>query len=556
MKKIRLWKQILQACQNEWMFFAGAAIFGILPLFLVIFGHGWPQNHEYLQFFDRTYVWADHFRQGDFLPIWSSSDAGGYGTPLPLYYQKLFHVVNAVFFIVFSNIKVATIATLFLFSMIGIYGLRAAMKFVSTNKSVVNILPLVLPITGYAITLWFVRGAMAELTAFAILPWLLWWCLRLIKINKISYWIILIFPALFYAHNAIALVSLIFIGITVIAVLTNTVKCKELFISSWKKALICFVSIVALIAPILGLQAMMNKDYNPTDKIDDIQNLDVGFKPPLDYLFDRNYVWLHSSSGLSVQVDILLWVSIIVLVIVGLLVWWMRNGRRKLSNDRAMWVVIVSLLLYGALQLEVTRPIYEMIHVLSLIQFPWRMLTVITPLLILVVGLSLDKLWPKMMKRSVLSILLALWLVLYLAFSPLTYPNEVKRLNIRSDYPTEPLYASGEYLPITYTKAGELIDNVGMMKLYREMAPDPDIQETSQVREGTVKTFTVNLKEGRNVALPISYSRYATVYVNGKEVETFRDIHDPRLLIDLGTGISEVKVILPTTMQFFKYVFN
>ena len=558
--KNNLYRTVLPYLRKHLPFFLIATLFATIPLTLVILVHGWPMNHEHQQFFIRTYIWADHIRLGDILPIWSSSDAYGYGTPLPLYYQKIFHIVNAGLFILLGSVKLATVATLYLFMMTGIYGLRAAMRYLVSNEQIVTILPLVFPLTSYVLTDWFVRGAMAEISAVVIIPWLIWWCLKVLRTNTISYWIILIFPALFYAHNAIALISLIFVGISVAALCVYPKSIINLVQTTWKRCLVCLVSVVALIVPSLVLQSMMSHDYNPAEKIDDIYNIETSFQEPLNYLFNREYVWLQNWAGYTVQIDIILWVSIVMAAIL-LLGYRLNKGMRVLPRDSAVWAVLAAVVVYLILQLKIAQPIYEIIHTLALIQFPWRMLAIITPLLILLLAIVVDRLLKSLNRnigRRIVYIPLVVWIGLYVAFSPLTYKNNIEYKGIAS-YPARSIYAGGEYLPITYSSKGALIDNRGMIEMYSGIHRLPSkavIKETTDLHEGLERSFEVSSGSAGEIALPISYSRYMSIYVNNHEVKGVRDLQDPRLLVAVPAGRSTIRVELPTVVKLVRAAFD
>lgn len=554
--KNNLYRVILPYVRKHLPFFLLASLFATIPLTLVVLAHGWPMNHEHQQFFIRTYIWADHIRLGDILPIWSSSDAYGYGTPLPLYYQKLFHIINAALFILLGSVKLATVATLYLFMMTGIYGLRAALRYLVSNEQIVTILPLVFPLTSYVLTDWFVRGAMAEISAVVIIPWLIWWCVKVLRTNTISYWIILIFPALFYAHNAIALISLIFVGISVAALCVYPKRITNLIQTTWKKCLICLVSVAVLIVPSLVLQSMMSHDYNPAEKIDDIYNIETSFQEPLNYLFNREYVWLQNWAGYTVQIDIILWASIVMATIL-LVGYRLNRGMRVLPRDTAVWAVSAAVIVYSFLQLKIAQPIYEIVHTLALIQFPWRMLAIITPLLILLLAIVMDRLLKSFNRdigRGAVYIPLVVWLGLYVAFSPLTYRNNIEYKGIAS-YPARSIYAGGEYLPITYSSKGTLIDNKGMMEIYsgiHRLSSKATIKEITDLREGLERSFEVNSASAQEIALPVSYSRYMSVYVNDQEVKAARDLRDPRLLVTAPAGKSTIRVELPTVVKLVR----
>ena len=61
--------------------FVATATATLMPIWR---GEGWPLGHDGTSFAQRTLVYARHMAIFDLLPVWSSSDAAGFGSPMPL----------------------------------------------------------------------------------------------------------------------------------------------------------------------------------------------------------------------------------------------------------------------------------------------------------------------------------------------------------------------------------------------------------------------------------------------------------------------------------------
>lgn len=193
----------------EILFFA-VTILVILACVSPVLRHpGWPQNHEGLAFVDRTLIYADHIRHGDILPIWSSSDAFGMGTPLPLFYHKTFYFVSSILFLLIGSIKAAIVLAIICFMFVGAYGMRLCVGKLTKQAPLLIIVPQLFLLSNYVFSNWLVRGAMAEFSAMMLIPWLFWWCLKLLKDKIFSLAIIPIFFLLFNAHNVTTLFALV-----------------------------------------------------------------------------------------------------------------------------------------------------------------------------------------------------------------------------------------------------------------------------------------------------------------------------------------------------------
>lgn len=88
--------------------------------------------------------------------------------------------------------------------------------------------------------------------------------------------------------------------------------------------------------------------------------------------------------------------------------------------------------------------------------------------------------------------------------------------------------------------------------------PSPGVTFTNLTteKESLERKYKIDSSKARAIELPISYSRYMDVYVNGIKVQTGRTMHDPRLVVDVPQGESEVKVELPNLVKMTKAALN
>jgi len=78
---------------NALLYLAVACGFSSLTL-LPLYQGGWPLNHEHDSFANRTIIFAQHAVAGDVLPVWSTLDNAGFGSPQPALYHKLYSIVT------------------------------------------------------------------------------------------------------------------------------------------------------------------------------------------------------------------------------------------------------------------------------------------------------------------------------------------------------------------------------------------------------------------------------------------------------------------------------
>ena len=108
-------------------------------------------------------IYATHFRHGDLYPVWSSSDAYGMGTPVPLFYQRAFFTVGGLVFIVLGGaLKPTLVVTLGIFMAIGAYGMRKALSLVTESRLLMVVGSVGFLLSNWTFSEWLLRADLAE----------------------------------------------------------------------------------------------------------------------------------------------------------------------------------------------------------------------------------------------------------------------------------------------------------------------------------------------------------------------------------------------------------
>lgn len=364
----------------------------MVALWPVLFAPGWPMNHELTAWAERLAVHASALRAGDLFPLWWDDGAFGLGAPMPLLYHKLFNMVAAPAYLLSGRFQTAAAATIALFGVVGVYGLRAAGSVVIHERAG-RWLGLIFPHLNYALTNWLVRGAFAEFAAMAVATWLLWWCLQLACQATVRRGFPLIATALLLAHSVIAFLGGVAVALAVlVGVAMNRAQAPTILIR-----LIRPTVVTALITAPLGLlmafvlahsntAAFFLHDYHPTKQ----------YVAWWRYVYDPGYRWGTAWQGFTVRLDAPLLLAVGVGLVAALLRYALRRGTTDRGPvvsrvQRRAWVWLGAVVLvFGVLQLPVSS--WEYLHVpgLSMIQFPWRLLAYLSPTLVIVAGLALD----------------------------------------------------------------------------------------------------------------------------------------------------------------------
>ncbi len=568
----------------------GASLLALSP---VLRRSGWPLNQGSTAPLLLVQMYAAHLRHLDILPVWSSSDGIGLGTPVLLYYHRAFFYVSGLIYAIWGgHLKFAVVTTLAIFLAVGAYGMRQALRLVTTSRLLCTVGSLGFLFTNYVFSDWLdPRGDLAEFSALMIVPWLLYWCLNLVRNRRASLVLIPVMVLLVNAHSGIALYSLF----TLLVALTVFIVANGLRgLRAVAARLVAATGITVLIlAPILAAELKMSQFYDPQTKNTDLTPVSQQFVSFGSYFDGVGHHWFGPMGHLQyfVQIDFAIWVPIVVAAAGALIYSLFMNqseGRWRLPRDvrsPTMVFLVVSLSIFLLLQLRISLFVYRTIAPLLVTNFPWRMLSFITPLgLILVVAVA-DRAMHRFPSRSLWGGLSAAWLAMLLVLSPLTSSVAIDYgfLAVPGGFPPMKLFAApmfvdyrtfdgyflgssvGElyspFLPKIQTPDGDEVRNDD--SIYRRLhARQAGAQSLTSVRctvlgpahaplETLQLTLSVACGGATRLALPVSYNASSSVFVdqNG-QLHRIPYAHiptDPRMVINVAGSRPETVVVhLPT----------
>jgi hypothetical protein len=242
-----------------------------------------------------------------------------------------------------------------------------------------------------------------------------------------------------------------------------------------------------------------------------------------------------------------------------------------------------SLAVYLFLQLKVSDFVYRLLTPLQVINFPWRMLAMITPIGIILVAVIADRLMRRHPSRGLWWSAAGAWLASLLLLSPVFpiegvipgyFPMSAFTAPKTIDYPTFQGYFSiagfppGMLYPIFLPKVSasngtEITGSAALVSQYvrlhktqagaqslsgadcRVVGPSDAPLETLELK------FSVSCSSGTRLALPISYNDYSSVFVQEakgrlRQIPYSRRPGDPRMIIDVSSQPETVVVHLPT----------
>ncbi len=408
-----------------------------LILSLVGRASGWPLGGEYFNELILVPLYAAHFRHLDFFPVWSSTDGLGLGTPVLLYYQKaFFYVSGAIFILLGGALKPTLVVTVGVFLAVGAYGMRRALQLVTDSRLLQVVGSVGFLFTNYVFTDWLARGDLPEFSALMIIPWLLFWCLNLVKNRRVSLLLIPIMALLVDAHSAIGLLSL-FTLIVAMITFVGFAGLKGLKAVA-PRLIVAVGGATVLLAPTLVAELRFSQYFDPASKVTHfaaISNAFVGFG---SYFYEGSYHWLAANNVNFVQIDFAIWIPIGIALVAAIIV-WVTTGKRP---GRTPWgryfplpalvFLAATLVIYLVLQLKVTLAFYQFLSPLESIDYPYRMLAFITPIgviLVVAIGGYMFRSYPKSPLPKVVAIL---WLLSLILVSPITSTWSVPRFPFTS----------------------------------------------------------------------------------------------------------------------------
>lgn len=526
----------------------------------VIFSAGWPLNHDYFGMATRTHYYAAHLSQGDLFPIWSSSDASGFGTPMLFFYHKIFFMISGFLLLIIGSVKTALIITIMLLLLVGTYGVYKCIGLFSDNYYIRVGLSLLLPFSSYAFTDWLVRGALAEFSAFMVVPYVLYWTLMFVRTGTVSYSIIPSFIILYFCHNLLAM-TMLFVIFCGIVVFFSSRASREKKITAIKRGGLAFIMMAVLFLPYIATFIVYSSDYRPASAI-----TEEGFSPanhlvPLEkYFFQDGYSWLKTFGEFSVQIDYSIWVSIAIIGL-ALILRWVRHGRQPLYRPRPEAIVIgISLAVLFFMQLWPSKAIYSSLPVLDVLQFPWRMLAIIIPLAICVLAMLLEK-WSRDQRKTfvvpMIAIIVGVSVVMSPIFSRPQYPSFSSNfydMSLKYRIMQNGAIGIGEYLPIMYDsqehRAVKTIDKYAkyVNDTYTYPIDSPCLVTRHYVvEEPRTVELSINCNSVvQDFPLPQNYSRLTRVTdKSGRDIATHRSADDPRIRVDLPSGDQVIHIYQP-----------
>ena len=510
---------------------------------------GFPPNHEDETFVLRTMVYAKHFQFGDLFPVWSASDNFGMGSPFPGLYHRLFYMMSGAVYAVTSNSKVSIALTLIVFTSIGVYSVFLLLRSFDSSVFVSLLGASVLPFLNYSVTNWLVRGAMAEYSAMMLIPLFLYIAKRSIDRALLYGRLGLIMGFLFLAHSVIAYFTALLTGFIMIG-------CCLLGLSTWKMfsvRKVCFAVLGFFAVTWWSLLPMLylRQRYDMSRLLPDFLAVRFQFRRITEYVWDSSWSWSNPPQLFTVQLDIVIVISVMVLVVM-----------RK--YDRKQYWVFGLLILTMVFQYGGSWRLYEFIPGAKYIQFPWRLLALASTLFVLLAFTGLRK------SKVAVSVVALSTILLSGTWQRVDYYNYPDRLEDRNSRTLSAYSLSlfGEYLPANATLLepdpsssavfGEWKYQIDKFLNTFNNSNSCEVNRVSPIDEIRRIAFTTKCVRGSVVLLPIfATDAHLTksTHPNFQKHCIIQSRYQSLCAVFVPSGVTSVDVVIPSFGQIIGRMF-
>ena len=384
-----------------------AAAAGLCMLAPVLTHAGWPYNHDGLRPLLRIAEAWGQWHAGHLLPIWSNASQFGLGSPGVLLYHKLFGYAGALVRFVLPGPKRELCVTLFGLMVANALGVGRAVRSAAGGPcfAIEALCGVVAVSCNYAFIDWMTRGAVAEFSAYCVLPWLFAWCFDWLRTGQPSLAIGPLVWLLWMAHAAIAtFVWVLLLPAVAVAAAAHGVRV-------WRASprLAGAIGIFVLMSLPWALAAVPMIAWAQVTNMISVWRPETTHVPFARIFDDRAWSWNGPWWGFTPQLDPVLILALAVLPPAVAL-----SRAQRFPAALCLLTAVLAL----ALQLRAALPLYRLVPPFEFIAFTWRLLTYASMALAIGLGVVLLALAPRLSARAGLPALLAVLLVAALVGKP------------------------------------------------------------------------------------------------------------------------------------------
>ena len=360
-------------------------ILGILPFFHSDF---FPMHDDTQP--SRVQQMAESLRSGQFPVRWVGDLGYGYGYPLFNFYAPLPYYLGACFYLFgFTAITSAKIMILIPILLSGVFMFILIKQLAGNSAAVLSSL-LYIYAPYHAVNI-YVRGAVGELYAYAFFPLFFFGITKLIRVKELKIEDVKIgiltttlgFAAILLSHNILGMItSIIAVFILIIFALWMVINRFTHLTSKRKKRnysnvffllLFCFI-LTFSVSAFFTLPAFLEKSYTRVDQlIKGGSDFRDHFVFP-DQLWNSPWGFAGSAPGRQDGMSFKIGKVHLILGVLGFTNFLYQKLKEKIKL-RLSVIYIISFIFFifsVFMMLKLSQPFWELLPILSFIQYPWR----------------------------------------------------------------------------------------------------------------------------------------------------------------------------------------
>lgn len=452
---------------------------------------------------------------GDFPVQWSKNFGYGYGMPLFLFYGPFPYYIGAFLYQILNSASWSILFLLIIVNIVTLLGSYRLGKELSGYTGGV-IFAALYTLAPYRAVNLFLRGAINELWAMALLPWLvLGWCL-VIKKHRLGWlYISLSTTIIILSHNLSALyfVPLGFL-IGLLLFFWNRKKSKSMYHdlkSLLVKGLLSSLLGIGLSA-FYALPALLEKSFTRLDE----QILTGYFDYHNHFLYLRQFLldnWKYGGSEWGPNDGINFFLGYGVFFGLGLAVFHaLKNFKRE--SKQTILIMFLLFITMGSLILLTTQKslwLWENLPMIAYLQFPWRLLSAIVFIATVIIVITFSNNLKR--KRLLLLIIVSITLVTsFRYFVPSAYYHSNNGL-----YYTDAVRIQREmsgilpdYIPKTFNTE---------IEPFQHLLKVSEITQVTILKDATSqKLIAVKAKEPALITISIANFPGWKAYLDGTEI--------------------------------------
>lgn len=332
-------------------------LYGVLALIAsggILGLEGYPYNQRGLDFFQQVEVFRLAIAAGDVLPHWNPFAQNGLGAAWPFQYPRVYGNAIALLANLIQSTYWAVKFSIPLGLMVGAIGLHKTAQTLGIKFSFCWCAATLLIFANYTYSTWLLRGELGEFWMAMLIPWLLYGCSQWFKYSThTSIGLGLLLTILFWGNRVIFAYSLIPISLFLVTLRWRSRSQTQLFH--------CLVPGLSLVSLLLGGNWLTHHQVDTIVTLPlttfDYNNF---YRPPLSYLADTDFQWQIIWKSISVEIGRGVSISLLLaLVLTGLQLnpkFSPPVHLLKSTNIRFLCLCVILTLVY--IQYDWFRPLY------------------------------------------------------------------------------------------------------------------------------------------------------------------------------------------------------